>query len=57
MELKVNINGNEIVLNVIKKIMKEAEFAKEVTEDYKKGFYDFGNAVINVFENGAKDDD
>lgn len=57
MELKVNINGNELVIDVIKKVMEEGEFEEGVTEDYKQGFYDFGNAVIKAFEGKQKDHD
>ena len=51
----IQINGINFVADVIKRIMNEAEFKETVSEEYKKGFYDFGNAVINVLEKAKKE--
>lgn len=45
-ELKVPviIDGMDFVKDVIKNSMESAEFNETASEDYKKGFYDFGNS-------------
>ena len=46
----IQINGINFVAEVIERFMNEAEFKETVSKEYRKGFYDFGNAVINVLE-------
>ena len=46
----IQISGINVVTEAIKRFMNEAEFEETVSEEYKKGFYDFGNAVINTLE-------
>ncbi len=48
MELKIKLDGVRIVRETIKKIIDTFEFKENVPEEYKCGFYDFGNAVINM---------
>lgn len=49
MELKITLTGIEITKNAIQKIMDEADFTN-VSEEYKRGFCDFGNAAVAMLE-------
>ena len=46
----IQISGINVVAEAIKQFMNETEFEETVSEEYKKGYYDFGNAVINTLE-------
>ena len=48
------IEGIEIIANAIQKIMDEAEFKETVSEEYKQGFYDFGNSVVSALKEMSK---
>ena len=37
-------------INAVKKFISDYEFNNDVSEEYKKGFYDFGNALIYSLE-------
>ena len=52
-ELKaaITITGIDFAQKVIKGFMGEAVFNENVSEDYKRGFYDFGFALISALEN------
>ena len=50
LEAKITITGLEFTRDVVKKIAEETEFEDYVTEDYKAGFYSFGNATVNMLE-------
>lgn len=55
--LKVQIEGLPFVKEAITRLMSEASFSEDTTEDYLDGFYDFGNAIVSVLEsieNGQK---
>ena len=47
---EITINGVDKVKEIVKRVMDEAEFKETVSEEYKNGFYDFGNAVIHMLE-------
>lgn len=47
--LKIELEKSSVAV-VVKTFMKEVEFKEDVTEEYKKGFYDFGNAIIHALE-------
>lgn len=49
--VKVQIEGIPFVKEVITRIVNEASFSEDTTEDYIDGFYDFGNAIVSVLEN------
>ena len=48
--VKVQIEGLPFVKEVITRIVNEASFSEDTTEDYIDGFYDFGNAIVSVLE-------
>lgn len=48
--LKVQIEGLPFVKETITRLMSEASFSEDTTEDYLDGFYDFGNAIVSVLE-------
>lgn len=48
--LKVQIEGLPFVKEAITRLMSEASFSEDTTEDYLDGFYDFGNAIVSVLE-------
>lgn len=48
MKLPIALNGLEVTKKAIAGFMKNAEFKEDVTEEYKRGFYDFGNAVLEA---------
>ena len=51
----ITITGIDHVKDVVQTIMDEAVFADHVTEDYKKGFYTFGNAVVAILTKMQED--
>ena len=44
------ISGTKFIKDVIKRFMERAEFKDEISEDYKNGFNDFGNAIISTLD-------
>lgn len=52
----IKIDGIDFIIRVIKPLVDEADFKEDVSDDYKKGFYDFYNAVVKMLEK-LKDDD
>lgn len=48
MKLNCVLNGLEVTKKAIAGFMENAEFKEGVTEEYKRGFYDFGTAVIEA---------
>ena len=56
-EVPVVING-KMMKEVVQKVTASAEFKDTVSEDYKKGFFDFAESLINVLEKtGGSDTD
>lgn len=51
MKIKVNVNlqSQEIVIDAIKKLMKECDFKDGVDESYKEGFRDFAFSLLRFF--------
>lgn len=55
--ITVQIEGVKLVKEAITEFMCGASFSDDTTEDYLDGFYDFGNAIVDVLEsieNGQK---
>ena len=50
MELKITVDAIEVVKDAAQRLMDEAEWKDNVSDEYKRGFYDFGNAIIAVLE-------
>lgn len=48
MKIPIKLSGLEVMEKVITDIVKNVEFKEGVTEEYKRGFFDFGNAAINA---------
>lgn len=48
MKMTFTLNGLEVTKRAIADFMENAEFKDDVTEEYKRGFYDFGNAAIEA---------
>ena len=48
MKIPIALNGLEVTKKAIADFMENVEFKDNVTEEYKRGFYDFGNAVIET---------
>ena len=53
----IKIYGLGFVIGLMKKLVEETDFKEDVSDDYKKGFYDFSNAVIDTLEKLKGDDD
>lgn len=51
-ELKVPVvvDGIKIVKEVIQAFMDGMEFDEDTSEDYKRGFFNFGNSVVDTLE-------
>lgn len=47
-ELKITLSAMDVVKEAIQDLMDGAEFKEDVSEEYKEGFYDFGNAIVKV---------
>jgi|GEM_PF-4534682 len=45
-KIPIVIKGLDFVKEQVQRFMDEAEFEDDVSEEYKKGFYDFGNAIV-----------
>lgn len=56
MKIPVTITSVDFVKDLVSNIMKSIEFEPEVTEMYKRGFCDFGNALISTLEKLQNDD-
>ena len=52
MEIKVPINLDcaEVTRIAVQRIMNEREWKDDVSEEYKNGFYEFGNAVLKFLD-------
>lgn len=44
------ISGTKYIKDVIRRFMERAEFKDEISEDYKNGFNDFGNAIVSTLD-------
>lgn len=49
MKINVNLQSQEIVVDAIKKLMKECDFKDGVDESYKEGFRDFAFSLLSFF--------
>ena len=56
MKIPVTITGVNFVKDLVANIMESIEFEPEVEEIYKRGFRDFGNALISTLEKLQNDD-
>lgn len=52
MEIKVPIKLDcaEVTRIAVQRIMNEVEWKDDVSEEYKNGFYEFGNAVLKFLD-------
>lgn len=50
LSVPIVIDGLDMVRDVIQRFLNEAEFKDGVSDDYKKGVYDFGNAIIEALD-------
>ncbi len=48
--MNVTMTGMQLVKGVIKQIAEEVEFTDAVSEDYKKGFNDYGTVLLAALE-------
>lgn len=48
MKLSVQISGAEVLSSAIRRVMQESEWNDTVSEDYKRGFNDFAEALLKV---------
>ena len=46
----IKIDGLNFVIGVMKSLVERTDFKEDVSEDYKNGYYDFSNAIINTLE-------
>ena len=56
MKITVTITGIDFVKDLVTNIMESIEFEPEVEEIHKRGFRDFGNALISTLEKLQNDD-
>lgn len=49
-EHPIVIEGFGFVKCVIQRFVDEVEFTDDTSEEYKKGFYDFGKAVVEALD-------
>lgn len=54
-KLPVVVNGIEFTRDLVQKFMNDIEFGDSVPEEYKKGFYDFGNALVKTLDKIQKE--
>ena len=48
--LEIKVDSAEITRKAIERIINEWEFKDDVSEEYKAGFYEFGNAVLKFLD-------
>lgn len=55
---QIVISGLRVARNAVFNIMQNWNFTEEASDDYKKGFYDFGEAVLKGLDilMGKKDE-
>lgn len=52
-KLELSISATDVIKSTVQRIMSallngEVEFEESVSEEYKKGFCDFGNAIVEL---------
>ena len=48
--LEIKFDSAEVTRKAVQRIIDEADWNDDVSEEYKNGFYDFGNAVLNFLD-------
>lgn len=48
--LEIKLDGAEVTKKVVQRIIDEVEWEDCVTEEYKRGFYEFGNALLKYLD-------
>lgn len=56
LKLQIKTDGLDIIIGAIKRFVEEADFKEDVSDEYKNGFYDFYNAVIDMLEKLKNED-
>lgn len=46
----IKVDSAEITKKAVQRIIDEAEWEEDVTQEYKRGFYEFGNAVLKYLD-------
>ena len=47
---EIKLDSVEVTKKAVQRIIKEFEWESDVTEEYKSGFYEFGNAVLKFLD-------
>ena len=48
--LEIKLDSVEVTKKVVQRIIDEVEWEDWVTEEYKRGFYEFGNALLKYLD-------
>lgn len=48
--MEIKLDCAEVTRIAVQRIMNEGEWKDDVSEEYKNGFYDFGNAVLKFLD-------
>lgn len=48
--LEFKLDSVEVTKKVVQRIIDEVEWEDWVTEEYKRGFYEFGNALLKYLD-------
>lgn len=50
MEIPIKLDCAEVTIIAVQRIMNERKWKDDVSEEYKNGFYEFGNAVLKFLD-------
>ena len=48
--LEIKVDSAEVTRKAVQRIIDEADWNDDVSEEYKNGFYQFGNAVLKFLD-------
>lgn len=48
--LEIKVDSAEVTRKAVQRIIDEAEWKDDVSEEYKNGFYEFGNAALKFLD-------
>lgn len=48
--LEIKVDSAEVTRKAVQRIIDEADWNDDVSEEYKNGFYEFGNAVLKFLD-------
>lgn len=46
--IPISVSATDVVKGAVQRIVADVEFKESVSEEYKKGFYDFGNLIVEL---------